>query len=530
MRRLLFLSFILLLPFITKAQETVFDPATYDVQNLPVGMTIVEIESVKYLKVALKGLDSKLDIDPFFVDGYVQRFEFRMKYKEGTSGFLASEVFTATNLNNDEQSAVGQGIFVLTNDFSDYEMNVVNANDTITELIVAAFDASYNLVIDDTVFIGKIDAIIAQVRPIANAGSDQNIASGSLVTLDGTASYDPNGNDLTYLWSAPPGISLSSYTSAQPTFTAPSVSQNTDYTFTLVVDDGTQESFPDEVTITVTKTNTKPQSDAGTGQIVTEGVEVTLDGTGSSDPDEDEITFLWTAPEGITLSSNTVSQPTFTAPDVEQETDFFFSLTVNDGELDSDPDIVKITVQNSATVPPTLAIENETVGLGQTRCYDATQTITVAGNSTTVTFQTGSTVEIIAGQSIRFLPGFWAQNNSYVHAHISTVFCTPAGAPAQQAISEKGAVIDDEFPNKKLTETDKSVKIYPNPTNGKITVELTNYDKMAQIDIYNTLGSKVYSTSTIRSIDLNLGHVEKGLYVVRITSDESVQTRKVIVQ
>jgi len=204
-------------------------------------------------------------------------------------------------------------------------------------------------------------------------------------------------------------------------------------------------------------------------------------------------------------------------------------LTVNDTFIDSETDTVLITVRNiEIAVPETLAVADTVIETGFTACFDALQSIVVAANGNPVVFGSGSTVDLIAGQRIQFLPGFHASSGSHVHAHISDVFCAPAGAPAQQAIAEKGAVIGNEFPNKKLTGTDKSVKIYPNPTNGKITIELTNYDTMAQIDIYNTLGSRVYSTSTIRSVDLNLGHVEKGLYVVRITSDESVQTRKVL--
>ena len=89
--------------------------------------------------------------------------------------------------------------------------------------------------------------------PIANAGPDQMVTSGAMVTLDGSGSSDPNGDVLGYSWSAdsnnPSEVGLRSKTTVSPTFTAPSTAGA--YTFTLVVDDGVARSSPDMVTITV---------------------------------------------------------------------------------------------------------------------------------------------------------------------------------------------------------------------------------------------------------------------------------------
>ncbi|MCK4662483.1 MAG: carboxypeptidase-like regulatory domain-containing protein, partial [Bacteroidales bacterium] len=92
--------------------------------------------------------------------------------------------------------------------------------------------------------------------------------------------------------------------------------------------------------------NEKPVANAGQDQIVNENTEVTLDGSGSYDPDDDDITYLWTAPAEITLSDITAANPVFTAPEVDEDTDFIFTLVVNDGELDSDPDEIIITITN----------------------------------------------------------------------------------------------------------------------------------------------------------------------------------------
>jgi hypothetical protein len=196
----------------------------------------------------------------------------------------------------------------------------------------------------------RLTVIIAQSAnhlPVANAGPDQAVNEGSKVTLDGSGSYDPDGNPLTYKWTAPAGITLSSTTVAKPTFTAPQVTVNTSYTITLVVNDGLTNSPADQVVITVKNViNNSPVASAGPDQAVNEGATVTLDGSASYDPDGNPLTYKWTAPAGITLSSTTVVKPTFTAPQVTVNTSYTITLVVNDGLTDSPADLVVITVKN----------------------------------------------------------------------------------------------------------------------------------------------------------------------------------------
>jgi len=105
-----------------------------------------------------------------------------------------------------------------------------------------------------------------------------------------------------------------------PTFTAPEVSENTDFTFTLVVNDGTDDSEPAEVVITVLNVNKPPVANAGFDQTVYESETVTLDGSGSYDPDGDDISYFWIAPEGIELNSVTNVQPIFISPEISNDT------------------------------------------------------------------------------------------------------------------------------------------------------------------------------------------------------------------
>jgi len=98
-----------------------------------------------------------------------------------------------------------------------------------------------------------ITATFSNNPPVANAGPDQMVMVTSLVTLDGSASYDDDPNQtLDYGWSqvGGPAVDLSDSSAVMPTFTAPG--SPAVLTFTLTVTDNFGlASTPDSVVITV---------------------------------------------------------------------------------------------------------------------------------------------------------------------------------------------------------------------------------------------------------------------------------------
>lgn len=88
--------------------------------------------------------------------------------------------------------------------------------------------------------------------PVADAGDDQSVNEGTMVTLDASMSSDPDGDTVMFEWTQSDGttVTLSDNTSAMPTFTAPSVDSAMILTFVATVNDGHLASSS-EVNITV---------------------------------------------------------------------------------------------------------------------------------------------------------------------------------------------------------------------------------------------------------------------------------------
>jgi predicted RNA-binding protein with TRAM domain len=194
--------------------------------------------------------------------------------------------------------------------------------------------------------------------PVSDAGPDQVVNEGDVVTLDGSNSTDPDDGIASYLWTqtAGPSVTLSAPSAAQTTFTAPVVrSGGASLTFMLRVTDGFGSEATDTCIVNITNGNLPPVADAGPDQVVNEGDVVTLDGSNSTDPDDGIASYLWEQKGGtpVTLSSTSAVQPTFTASDVGPSGESLtFQLTVTDysGLQSSDTCIVTISWVN---LPPT---------------------------------------------------------------------------------------------------------------------------------------------------------------------------------
>jgi hypothetical protein len=195
--------------------------------------------------------------------------------------------------------------------------------------------------------------------PVADAGPAQLVNEGSSVTLQGAQSYDPDGDQVIYLWEQTDGIpvALQGAATSAATFVAPMLDggfgQVTILTFRLTASDG-ELSGTAEVVVSVEQVNHAPVANPGSPQTVDEASAVTLNGVGSYDPDGDQITYLWSQVNGpaVVLSDTSASIATFVAPRVNPGgATLVFRLSVADGGGLTGQTEVSVFTRNSDDPP-----------------------------------------------------------------------------------------------------------------------------------------------------------------------------------
>lgn len=198
------------------------------------------------------------------------------------------------------------------------------------------------VVVELVVSDGRLDSRPVQATVIVSDGNERPVAVargpafarlGVAVSLDGSQSYDPEGEPLTFAWTqvGGPAVLLTSSETAEPSFVATVTGT---YAFQLVVRDGLFDSLPSEVVVEVTD-NLPPTAviEASLQAWVEEPVY--LDGQRSSDPEHAALSFTWSiasGPDGATLTGADTTQPTFVAKAPGR---YEVMLVVNDGQFDS---------------------------------------------------------------------------------------------------------------------------------------------------------------------------------------------------
>lgn len=94
--------------------------------------------------------------------------------------------------------------------------------------------------------------------------------------------------------------------------------------------------------------NDVPVANAGPNQSVQPSDKVTLDGSKSHDPNGHSLSYSWLQLAGgpvVVLSNADTEKPTFSAPSVTSTTSLTFQLIVNNGNADSSPSVVSVTVK-----------------------------------------------------------------------------------------------------------------------------------------------------------------------------------------
>ncbi len=255
--------------------------------------------------------------------------------------------------------------------------------------------------------------------------------------------------------------------------------------------------------------------DAGPDMIKT-GASVQLNGsaTGGTTP----YTWLWSPAGSLNNPNifNPIASPATT-------TTYTLTVTANNGCVGSDA----MEVVVGGVIPTNLTLQGITILSGVSNCYNALQTITVAGSSTIFVVMPGGSATMIAGQNIIYLPGAKVNAGGYMHGYI-----TPNAQYCNQPVAPLVATAIGEDEN--IRENGDLFNVYPNPTTGIFRIKLNGNDNpgKSNITVYGSLGEPILQTEAdaFSNRDFSLSGKPSGVYFIRVINGNSQQTKKILKQ
>jgi hypothetical protein len=225
--------------------------------------------------------------------------------------------------------------------------------------------------------------------PIAVAGPDQIITLPTdSVLLDGRMSSDPDGSISNYFWTKISGPASSDINKPADSVTKVKALVAGNYLFELKVTDNGGLSAKDTMRVIVDSviiTNHPPIANAGVDQTITLPTNsVTLDGSGSSDPDNNILSYAWkkiSGPSSLNIVNASAVQTQVTS--FAQGT-YMFELNVTDagGLFSNDTMQVIVNPATSTNLPPIAKAGNDTtIQTNQTSCTPLPISIILNGSN-----------------------------------------------------------------------------------------------------------------------------------------------------
>jgi hypothetical protein len=184
------------------------------------------------------------------------------------------------------------------------------------------------------------------------------------------------------------------------------------------------------------------------------------------------------------------------------------------------------TVEMMVNGVPVNSNANGIVVNGHAKCFNALQTLVVAGGGTSFIVQNGGSATMVAGHNIVYLPGTSVLPGGYMHGYITTAnqYC------GQQAPSLPTVVAGENDPTVSI-QTQRFV-VYPNPTTGNFTLEQKGDHSRedVKVEIYGMRGERVLTGEMPgeRKHEFSISGFAPGLYFVKVVSGDSMETIKLI--
>jgi hypothetical protein len=339
-----------------------------------------------------------------------------------------------------------------------------------------------------------LDNIILYIPPTINdLGADTSFCEGNSITYDAGA-----GTGYTYVWTLLPAGTVVG--------TSQTLTVSTSGTYQVVVTNAAGYSATDNVTVTVIAA---PVVNAGTDASIATGTSTTL--SGSVTPTSVNYVYSWT-PAG-SLVDATILIPTTTTLTVTT----VYTLQVTDtvtGCSGSDQVIITVT---GGTLSVTASSTPDTICSGSSAQLLALP----SGGSGTYTYtwtpSTGLSSTSIANP---------VANPTTTTAYTVVVSDGSGSASATVTVNVKDCSGLNEYDN------NTSVNIYPNPTCGMTTIEISGLHNIADLSICTLQGQLIFNKkingNNVTSLDLS--NLPKGIYIIRVNNEKTNLTSKLIVQ
>lgn len=369
--------------------------------------------------------------------------------------------------------------------------------------------------------------------PVANAGADKEIRLPiNKVTLDGSASYDPDGNIVSYTWSkisGPAAFNIQSPSAAKTDVTG--LVQGV-YVFRLTVKDDRNGTRTDDVQVTVLEAiNIPPVANVGSNiEIRLPKNNVTADGSKSSDSDGSITNYQWTKISGPAMFE--IVTPFAAKTEIKNLVagTYVFRLTVTDNKGAKSSADLQVKVLPAMNQPP----------------------VAVAGKDTSIVFPEGSYMldgsasydpdGVIIKYQWKQLDGSGAVHIDQPDEKISTLSNIQPGYYlfVLTVTDNNQATATDTIrltvtSNLKLT-NENEVKLYPNPSNGKVTVYHSGaYTGTLFVRMYNMngvmVGTEMFNKDGLtKEMDMDISKMPRGTYLIELTGSNFRKTLKVVKQ
>lgn len=179
-------------------------------------------------------------------------------------------------------------------------------------------------------------------------------------------------------------------------------------------------------------------------------------------------------------------------------------------------------------VPATMQVSGVVADQVDT-CYNATDSITVAGGVTTFIVQPGGSATMIAGQNINYMPGTMVMSGGYMHGYIDTTgtYCGVFAPTMVSGTMEVSKVVSE-------MEAGAFFKVYPNPTNDNFYIELdpTFRDTKTVVYIFGMVGDLIRQEEVMGNdrYEFSLGGKTPGIYFIRVFCGDKLGSQKIIKQ